>query len=385
MANAWEQVDEIATDALMHMEDSLIISNLAARDVTSEFNKTPDGYAKGSKVRIKTRPDFVANEFSSAIVVQDIRESARDITIEKHFDVSVKLTAKEKRLDFESFSEQVIRPAVYRLAEKIDAYVGTKIVEAAGLYASNDLFADAADMANARKAANFQQLSPEGRFCLVNETLEAKLLGKTFFTQYNNRGQDGVISFREAMMGRAMGLNFYPTLQFPSWSLAAAGAGAGQTNNNSGANNKIGDTVLVIDQVDASTNTFPAGTRIIVAGMRRPMIVKTLANSATLTQIELVDPINEIVPDNAAVTIVATGTTSLVAHGAIFDSEALAIAMPLLDPPSDKPSMIVNNNGFSIRVVTGYDMTAKTETMSLDCLVGAKAYDHRRITLLAEY
>lgn len=384
MANAWEQVDQIATEALMTLEDSLIIANVASRDVTSDFNKTPDGYSVGSSVRIKTRPDYEAKEFTNAIDVQDIRESAREITIEKHFDVSVRLTSREKRLDFESLAEQVIRPAVYRLAERTDAYVGTKILEGAGLYASNDLFADSADMALARQAANFNQLDPSGRYAIVGDALEAKLLGKDYFTKYANRGSEGVISFREAMLGRAMGLNFYPTLHFPEWTLAAAGTGVAVADN-SGGGNKVGMRVLTVDSATFGATDFPAGTRIQVAGVRRPMIVATNPQGTGVTEIELVDPINEIIPDNAAVTVVASGQTNLTAMGAIFDSQSLAVAMPLLDPPSDKPSQVVSSNGFSIRVVTGYDMTHKTETISLDLLVGAKAYDQRRITLLAEY
>lgn len=391
MANSWKQVDEIAAEALMQMQDRLVITNLASRDKTSDFNKTPDGYSKGDTVRIKTRPDYEAQEFAGSIIKQEIRESTRSMTIEKHFDISVALTAKEKALDLESFVEQVVTPAAYRLAEKADSYVGSKITKAAGLYVSNALFTDAADMALARKAANLQQLNPTGRFCIVDDTLESTLLGKDYFNKYNNRGDSGVVTFQEAILGRAMGMQFYTAPNtFPSWTLAAAGAGSATTNNGTASggvypNNKIGDSVLVVDSVDASSNTFPAGTRIQVAGMRRPLIVKTLANSATLTQIELVDPITEIVPDGAAVTIIGSGQSNLVARGIILDSQAIAVAMPLLDMPSDKLAYSISNNGVSIRVVTGYDMDSKTDTMSLDLLIGAEAYDPRRMTLLAEY
>lgn len=386
MANAWKQVDQISSEAIMHMEDRLVISSMTARDKTSEFNKTPDGYAVGSTIRIKTRPDYDAKEFAGTVQVQEIRESTRTMTIEKHFDVSVELTAKEKALDFESFAEQVIMPASYRLAEKIELYAGSKLLKAHGMFASNDLFADAADMALARKAANFQQLSPTGRFCIVNDTLEAKLLGKDYFNKAQNRGDDGVVAFREAILGRAMGLQFYSSMQFPTWTLASAGAGTTQTNNGVAVNgifpnNKIGDTALV---VDALTNTFPAGTRIQIAGVRRPLVVATLA-SAGATSVALVDPITEVIPDNAAITVVGSGQSNLTAYGVIMDDQSLGIAMPALDLPSDKLAYNISNNGFGLRVVVGYDMTTKKDMMSIDCLVGVEAWDPRKITLLTEY
>lgn len=381
MANAWTQVDQIAAESLMQLEDSLVISQLTARDKTADFNKTPDGYAVGDSVRIKTRPDYEAKEFAGAIVIQDIRESNRNMVIEKHLDVSVKITAKEKRLDMDDFTDQVIRPAAIRLAEKCDRYVGTKILEGAGNYASDDLFASSADMALSRQAAVLQQLNPDGRFCLVNDTLEAKLLGAGYFNTYNDRGATGSDVFTTGRMGPAMGMNFHSSVNFPTSTQATTGNGTTQTDNGGGVNNLVGTKVLTVDSL---TGQIEAGDRIEVAGMRRPMIVATQA-TATATTILLADPISEIVPDNAALTVIGSGVSNLSVLGAIFDSESLAVAMPLLDTPSDKPSFVVNNNGYSIRVVQGYDMVAKTETMSLDLLIGAKAYDHRRITLLSEY
>lgn len=379
--NAWLQVDQIATEALMILEDSLVITNLTARDKTADFNKTAAGYSVGDTVRIKTRPDYEAKEFVNTVEVQAIRESGRAMTIEKHFDISVEITAKEKALDLESYIDQVVRPAVYRLAEKCDRYVGTKILDAAGLYASTDLLGTSADLALARQAGNWQQLEPGGRFILMNEDLEAKLLGKDYFTKYDNRGEDGVVSFREAALGKAMGFQFYSSLQFPEQT-HTAGTGVGVTNSTTTLN-VIGVKTLTIDAADFTLTPINAGDRLYIAGVRRPLIAGASVAGPGVTAIPLVDPISEIIPDGAAVTVIAAGLTYDV-QGVLFDSQSMAVAMPLLDKPSDKPSFIVNSNGYSIRVVTGYDMTTKKEMMSLDTLIGAAAYDPRRMTLLAD-
>lgn len=386
MANAWQQVDQIASEALIHMEDSLVITAMCAKDKSADFNKTPDGYAVGDSVRIKTRPDFEAKEFAGSTITQEIRESKRQMTIEKHFDVTVQMTAKEKALSLESLVEQVINPAVARIAEKCDIYVGTKILEGAGLYASDDLFASSADMALARKAANYQQLDPGSRFCLVNDTLEAKLLGASYFNTHNNRGETGSKVFSSGSMGPAMGMQFHASLNFPE-STISSGDGAGVTENDATGTdvNKVGTSTLYID---AATGTFNAGDRIQIAGVRRPLIVASqtvVGETPTDDSIPLVDPITEIIPDNAAVTIIASDTASQELQGAIFDGQSLAVAMPILDSPSDKPSFVVSHSGYSIRVVQGYDMTTKQDILSLDCLIGAKAWDPRRITLLRNY
>jgi len=377
MANAWEQVGWIAAEALNHLEDALVITQLAAKDKSADFNVKPNGYAIGSSVDIRTNPVYKTEEFTTAIAVQDIRSAKRTMSIEKHFDISVEMTAKEKRLDFDDFSEQVIKPAAYAIAESADAYVGLQILKAAGLYVSAETFADAADMALAKKAATFQQLATTGRFALINDVLEARLLGKSYFNTYNNRGESGERVFNEAALGRAMGMEFFSSLNVPAQSYTP-GNGVGVTNN-TGSTNLVGQSVLT---TDSTTGQFEVGARIQIAGVRRPLIVAT-QTAATATSIPLVDPIMEIIPDGAAITTISSGAAYTV-NGAIFDDSSLAFASPMLDPASDKPTSVATSNGYSIRVVQGYDMASKKETISLDMLAGATAYDPRRITMLGD-
>lgn len=373
----------IAQEAIMHLEDSLVITNLVSKDKTADFMVRPNGYRVGDTVRIKTRPEYTVDDFTGEgpVNVQTIRESTRTMSIEHLYDVTVEVTAREKALDLESFSEQVIQPAVYKLAEQVDIYVGTKILEARGMYASDDLFADAADMAQARKTATEQQLNTIGRICLTDLDLEARLLGAAYFSTWNQRGPSGTTVFDNASMGHAMGMDFFSSINFPTETPYSAGAGVGVTNNTGGTLNLVGMTAIT---TTSTTATFEAGDRIYIAGVRRPLIVLT-QTVATATSIPLAHPIDEIIPDGAAITVVASGLGPLNSMGAIFDTDALAVAMPILDMASDKPTSVVSNNGVSIRIVQGYDMQRKVDTLSLDLLVGAAMYDGRRVVLLDEY
>ncbi|WP_373081188.1 P22 phage major capsid protein family protein [Zhongshania sp.] len=379
--NAWKNVSMIASEALMHLEDALVISRLAAKDITAEFNARPNGYKVGSTVDVTTRPEYVTKEFSGTTEKQDIRQSSRQITIEKHYDISVGVGAKEKRLNMDGFSEQVIKPAAYKIAESIDRYMASKILDGAGLYASDTLLTTRADMAQARKTAILQQLNLGGRYAIVDLDLEATLLGADYFTTYDNRGSDGSAVFREAQMGHAMGLDWFSSINFNPDSTAHTPGNGTTTTDNTGGANLVGTKTL---QVDSLTGTIQAGDRIEIAGVRRPLIAAAQA-VATATTVTLVDEISEIIPDGAAVTVVSSGNGPHTYRGAIFDNDSLAIAMPQLDPAEDKPSMVISSNGFSLRVVQGYDMATKESMLSIDCLVGGMAHDNRRITLLGEY
>ena len=379
MESVWVNPSVIAAESLMLLQKALVITPLCGVDKTSDFLITPNGYKVGKSVNIETGPDYTVDEFTGEIRKQKVRESERPLMIQKHFDISVEITAQEKKLNLDSFSEKVLRPAVYKMAEKCDAYVGEKILEAAGLYASQNLFTTKRDMALARKAANLQHLNPDSRLCLVDTDLETELLAADYFSSYEHRGDAGAQTFNSGFMQRAMGMDFYASLNFPS-DAHSAGNRTTITNNVNGTKNLIGDKIL---QVDASAGavSFKANDRIQIAGVKTPL--KVAKNTAGTAQtVELIDPITEIIPDNAAVTVIGSGWGNMQARGVIMDSAAIGFASPVLDPASDKPTAIVSDSGFSMRVVQGYDQAKKAEVMSIDMLAGATAYDPRRMTLL---
>ena len=385
MNNLWEHPSIIAAEALTHMEDALIIQPLCAVDKTSDFTSKANGWKVGDSVSFRTHGEYAVKDFTTSIDIQDISTSSRAMTIEKWFDVSVEVTAREEVMDLDSFSEQVIRPAAYKLAETVDTYIGTKILQGAGLYTSAALFTDAADIAAARKTAIIQQLTMD-RYCLVDLDTEATLLGQTWFNQSQTRGDAGINSLQSGIMGRVMGMDWYSSIAFPE-SAHTAGTAICTTNNTTGTKNIIGDTELIVDNQTAG-KLLNAGDRIAIAGVRRPLIIKTGiiagagAHDVAVTY-ELVDPITEIIPDNAAVTVVSTGATYDI-HGAIFDGRSLAVAFPMLDTPADRVAGVASANGISIRVVKGYDLQSKKTTMSMDLLVGAFALDPRKITLVGD-
>jgi len=383
MANIWEHPSIIAAEALTHLEDALTIVPMCAKDKTSDFTTRANGWKVGDSVSFRTHGEYDVDEFTTTISTQSIASSTRALEIEKHFDISVEVTASELALELDSFVDQVLRPATYKLAEKVDTYVGTKILHGAGGYYSTALFETAADIALARKNATLQQLSMN-RFCLVDLDIEATLLGQTWFNQSQTRGGDGEMTLRNAEMGRVMGMDFYSSIAFPTEAAAyTVGTTVTTTNNAAGASNLIGDETLVVD-AEGAAHTVVAGDRILIAGVRRPLIAKTaIPDTTATTSIVLRDPITEIIPDGAAVTIAASGK-DVQHHGVIMDDRALAVAFPMLDTPAGKEAATAYSNGVSIRIVKDYNISTKKTTMSLDLLCGAFALDPRRMTLVGD-
>ena len=68
-----------------------------------------------------------------------------------------------------------------------------------------------------------------------------------------------------------------------------------------------------------------------------------------------------------------------------FHKNAMAlVTRPLALPQGAAKAAIVNYDGFGLRVVYGYDMNTKTDTISIDMLCGVKLLDDKLISVVAD-
>lgn len=372
----------LAAESLDQLDYELVAGNLVYRDRTTDFSLS-NGLKVGDTVTIRTVSDFQTNEFTGVgpIVAQEVRQSSTQLTIEKHFDVSVKITAKERALNLDGVRKEIINPSMQSLAQKIDTYLLTKITEAQGVYASDTLLANAADIASARKDANRQQISKANRIGLVNDTLEATLLGQDTFTKFDTRGQPGVTSLQEADMGRLMGIDWFSSVNMPDVQ-HTGGDGTTTLDSALGTSNLQGASTLV---VDSTLGTFEVGDKIKIAGAKRAYTVATQV-LATGLAIPLVEQINENLGDldGAAITVLGSGEVQDY-QGVIFNPGAFGFATPLLDEAAGDLTGVATANGMSIRVTEFYDGPSKQTYWSFDMLIGAKTVDPRKAMLLADY
>lgn len=374
----------LAAEALDQLEYELVAGNLVYRDRTEEFS-TVRGLKVGDSITIRTVTDLATSEFTGAgpIVTQEIQQSSTQLTIEKHFDVSVEITARERALNLDGVRKEIINPAMVSLAQKIDEYLLTKVDDSQGLYVSATLLETAADIAQARKQANLQQIAKQSRIGLVDDDLEATLLGIDVFNKFDTRGQPAVNALQEATMGRLMGVDWFGTVNFPTI-VRTAGDGSTTLDSALGTSNLQGSNTLI---VDSTSGTFLVGDKILIAGAKRAFTVAT-ETAATATAIPIVEQINENLSDasgldGAAITVIGSGASTTY-QGIVFNPGAFGFAAPPLDPANSELASTAIANGMSIRVTEAYDIQTKKTFWSFDMLVGAKATDARLSMLLGD-
>ncbi len=127
MANTFLTPDIIAKEALMVLENNLVMAGLVVhRDYSPEFAKV------GDTITIRKPAKFIAKNFAGQISRQDVEECSTTVKLDRWRDFSVDVTSKELTLDIRDFSVQVVTPAMQAIAQAVDSDVLALGVEKAG-------------------------------------------------------------------------------------------------------------------------------------------------------------------------------------------------------------------------------------------------------------
>ena len=287
MANTFLTPDIIAREALMVLRNNAVMANLVYRDYSDEFVA-----GVGDTITVRKPATFVAKEFTSTIEVQDATETGVPVKMDKHLDVSFKVTSKQMAMDIEDFSSQLLVPAMQAFADKIDKYLIGLEASATNRVPHTSGMIIPADMIAARMMLSQNAAPLMDRRFVVGTTAEADLLNSELFVSAEKVGDAGT-ALREASLGRKFGMDVYT------------------------------------DQNIAKTGGY--------------------------------------VPSIA------------------FHKNAMAlVTRPLALPQGAAKSAIVNYDGFGLRVVYGYDINTKSDTVSIDMLCGVKLLDDKLIAVVAD-
>ena len=116
MANAFITPGHIAPEALRHLENELVLGNLVHTDYSKEY------VAKGETISIRRPTQFRAidNNLDITGVRQDIEQATIPLTLDQTATIPVELSVKDKTLSFDRFSEDIIKPAMIEMKDKIE-------------------------------------------------------------------------------------------------------------------------------------------------------------------------------------------------------------------------------------------------------------------------
>lgn len=372
MPNTMLTPSVIAREALLNLYAQTVMLPLVHRDFSDEFAKV------GDTVTIRKPAVFAAQEFSSTISVQDATESSVAVVMNKHFDVSFAVTSKELSLTVSDFSTQLLAPAMEAIAQKVDQtllglYVDTyKTVGTAGTTPSG-----VADITGVGREFDLAKVPLGDRNLVVDAYAKDKFLQIPAFFEADKVGDDGS-ALRNASLGRKFG-----TDTVLGQNIAAHSNGSIAHSGTFAVNGAVsaGATSMNVDGSTTLTGTWAAGSVFTVAGVTGSFVVTNnptaSGNAMTGVTFAPAAPAGGFA-DNAVVTRVANHTPNLGFHKTAF----AFVSRPLALPMGAAQASIVNYQGLGLRVVMGYDLSTKKDTVSVDLLCGVKTLDAARAVRL---
>jgi hypothetical protein len=233
VANSFLKPDVIAAAALGLLERELVLPRLVQRMGINDFRGAAD-----DTVTIRVPARTTAREYEwrtrvSPIVLDELSETSVPVTLSKHPYSAVAVTDEELTLDIVSFSEQVLRPQVRAVAEKLETYVYDAMNGAdlhwptiapgagdspGGGGSTAEYDNDAKDilvaLVEARRRLNVKNVPVAGRVIVVGADIEAILLNGTQLLDASAAGSDGAL--RDATIGRLYGMPIYTSNALPT-------------------------------------------------------------------------------------------------------------------------------------------------------------------------
>lgn len=407
--NTFLTPDVIAREALLILEDNIVAPQVMKTSATADFA----GAKVGDTVRIRRPAFFGVDEYargsnSGNIKIQNAVEHSVDLKIEKQFDVSFEVSAKELAMSVDEFNERLLVPAMSAIAQKIDTYALTKLKDLGGFLGVGDSGAPAgltapntlAEVAAIVEKMNIHRIPMTNRKLIVSPVMQSALYSINEFVRADIRGI-GTSPVEEATLGRFMGMDTLMSQNLPIHTVGSALTTAAADIScavDTGTSYKEGATMIHIDGGPA-TGLINVGDTISITyndDVVRDHVVTAQANFATTpNEVDVyISPglygidasavdgnTPDVLDDGKAVLIrgTAAGPVSSFTVGAAFHPDAFQMVfVPQPNPMGPGTnSSTVNYKGMSLRVLQSYDHLKKRDLISVDCLVGVAAVDAR--------
>jgi hypothetical protein len=407
MSNTTLTADIIAKEAVMILENQLVMGNLVYRGYESEFDKKVNGYKVGETVSIRRPADFTVRDGKTA-VVQDAVEGKIPVTVDLQKGVDFKFSSQDLTLQIGELSERVIKPAMIQLANTVDlSLMGLSNEVHKHVTLPSGGMDSFADFALAPALMDKCAIPQDDRYAVLSPADHWAFLGSqtALYMQDVAKG-----AFRNASIGRVGGVDTYMSQNVRvhtcgsrttsdlvnetivdgthTWALYKDSTYVDMgVDGMNGATDTVkkGDIFTVSDVYDVNPVSKASlgflkqfvvmedatGSGSAIANMKfwPPMILSGAHQNAYLSSGTDID-------NN---TLIWYGTASTAfTENLFFHKNAFALTMvPMVSPPGATDVGRRSYKGISVRVIPYYDGTNDDSNWRLDVLYGVDVIDPR--------
>lgn len=401
MANTLVTPSLIAKEALIQLENNLVMGNRVHREYKKEFTG-----GQGDTVSIRKPVKFYTADGATR-VNQDVEEKTTSITIDQRKHVSWKFSTEDLTLSIEQYSERYIKPAMITLANTVDRSLH-------GLYTTgwNSVGTPGTTPANfAAVAAAAQRMDEmavpsDMRSMVMNPAAHYAIAGNQL--TLDSVGAMGKSAYERAQVGYVAGFDTFSTQNVQSHTVGVATGtplvnGANQDVTYAASTGANSQTLVTDGWTNSTTGILKAGDVFTIAGVfavnpvpgegttgktvlpyLQQFTVLADADSgastgpATLTISPAIitsgpfQTVSAAPADNAAITVLGTGGTAYPQNLGFHKNALALVTVPLQMPDGAAFKARESDNGLSVRVIKDYDIDTDEDIIRLDILYGVK-------------
>jgi hypothetical protein len=368
--------------AILHQKLNFI--GTINRQYDSSFAQSGAKIGDTLKIRL---PNQYTVRTGAALSVQNTVESSTTLQVATQKGVDIEFSSKELTMDIQDFSDRILEPAMSVLAANIEADALT-MVRSVNNVVDNDAAAISfLNIMQGRQRLN-EELAPmdSNRVALLSPNHTTKLVDalKGLFNDTNAIKQQ----YREGMMGRTGGFDFYENTLVTDHQTGTAAKTTGYLSNGatqSGAAITVdtGTTSFLVGDVITFAGVFAVHPETKVSTGRLQQFVIT-ANSGTSATSLAISPaivatgatqnVSNTVADNSAVVKIGAGASELVNSSMVYHRDAFTFATAdLVMPQGVDFAARETMDGLAMRIVRQYDISTDQFPCRLDILYGYKA------------
>lgn len=403
--------DVIATAALAILKNELGWVTKLHRAYESEFANTVNGYKVGDTISIRRPADFTVRT-GATMNLQDVIEGKVSLAVDQQIGVDFSFTSTDLTLKIDQLAERVMKPAMRNIIEHMANDVATQMYRGCYNWAgtAGQTINSFTDFAEGPKRLDLMAVPTSDRCAILSPNDHWALVSAQ--TQLYNTGTEGS-AYKNGSLGMIGGVDTYMSQVTPTHT---AGTRTNTTPLVDGASQEVTyDTAkntwtqtLVTDGHTANV-TIKAGDVFTIADVYmvnpktktattvlQQFVVTTdttaASNAANDTNLTISPPIIVSGPhqtvsaspaNDAAITFVGSASTGYV-QNMVFHKNAMALAVVPMELPQAQPGASrKSEEGFSVRVIPGYDIVNDVSKWRLDLLYGRKLIDPRLITRLS--
>ena len=383
MANSLLTPTAVTREALRILHQKCNFIGNINRQYDDSFAKSGAKIGDSLKVRL---PNQYTVRSGATLSAQDTTESSVTLQVSTQKGVDVNFTSAELTLSLDDFSKRILDPAMSVLAANIEADAFNMLKDVYNVVDNDGAALTFAKLLLGRKRLN-DNLTPAdtNRTAILNTQDNVDLVDalKGLFHESNAIEKQ----YREGMMGRTAGFDFYENTILPAHTTGTAVKSTGYLVN---GGSQTGATLTV----DTGTTSFLQGDVITIANVFRvhPETKATTselqtfvvtANSGTSATSLALSPsivtsgatqnVSGSPADNAAITKVGAAASEVYNQSVVFHRDAFTFATAdLVMPTGVDFSAREVMDGISMRIVRQYDITNDKFPCRIDVLYGYK-------------